>query len=55
MHWKNEFLAAGEKTKVLVVISFNKEEDIETIISMGFKEGFTAALTNLDELLKKGV
>jgi uncharacterized protein YndB with AHSA1/START domain len=53
MHWKNTFLAENEETKVVVEITFEKEADIEKIIEMGFKEGFTMAHDNLDELLEK--
>lgn len=54
MSWKNEFFAEGEATKVVVNITFEKEEDIQTIIEMGFQEGFTAAMTNLDHYLATG-
>jgi uncharacterized protein YndB with AHSA1/START domain len=53
MHWKNEFRADGESTKVIIEISFKTVEDMDKIIEMGFKEGFTAAHGNLDELLEK--
>lgn len=54
MSWNNEFFADGSATKVIVNITFEKEEDIQTIIEMGFKEGFAAALTNLDQYLETG-
>ncbi|MBK8505917.1 MAG: SRPBCC domain-containing protein [Saprospiraceae bacterium] len=53
MHWKNKFLSENEETKVVVEITFEKEEDIEKIIEMGFNEGFTMAHGNLDELLER--
>ena len=53
MHWKNEFSTTTEGTKVEVEITFDSEADMDTIISMGFEEGFTAAHGNLDELLQK--
>lgn len=53
MRWKNTFQDEGKNTRVRVEISFDKEEDIDKIIDMGFKEGFTAAHGNLDELLKQ--
>ena len=53
MHWKNEFIKTDEGTRVKVEISFNKEGDIEKILALGFEQGFTAALGNLDELLEK--
>ena len=51
MAWKNEFSKTGNGTKVTVEITFASEADLEKIIEMGFKEGFTAAHRNLDELL----
>ncbi len=53
MHWKNTFHKVKDSTKVHIEITFAKVEDMEKIIEMGFKEGFTAAHTNLDELLAK--
>lgn len=53
MHWVNEFSQTSEGTKVKVTISFDSEADLEKILEMGFKEGFTAAHNNLDELLQK--
>jgi len=53
MNWKNEFSKTGTGTKVEVEIKFSSEADIEKILELGFEEGFTAALGNLDELLKK--
>ncbi|WP_339606666.1 SRPBCC domain-containing protein [uncultured Roseivirga sp.] len=54
MTWKNTFTSENNETKVTVEISFEREEDMEKIIEMGMKEGFSAALENLDELLAKG-
>ncbi len=54
MSWHNEFHPEGETTKVVVNITFEKEEDIRTIMEMGFREGFTAAMTNLDHYLATG-
>jgi uncharacterized protein YndB with AHSA1/START domain len=53
MRWKNSFSKSGNGTRVDVVITFDSEEDLNKIIEMGFKEGFAAAHTNLDELLAK--
>lgn len=53
MHWKNVFVPENGQTKVEVTITFTSEADLEKIIEMGFKEGFTAAHGNLDELLQK--
>ena len=55
MHWKVVFNKSANGTKVEVEIKFDSEADMEKIIEMGFKEGFAAAHTNLDELLAKGI
>ncbi|MBA9076900.1 SRPBCC domain-containing protein [Rufibacter quisquiliarum] len=49
--WKNTFTAKGDSTVVHVRMQFEKLEDLETIIQMGFKEGFTAGLENLDQYI----
>jgi uncharacterized protein YndB with AHSA1/START domain len=49
--WTNTFSEAENTTTVSVSIQYDKYEDIEVIMQMGFKEGFTMALGNLDELL----
>jgi len=49
MQWHNEFEDRGTDTVVHVHISFHKPEDLETIVNMGFKEGFTMGMGNLDE------
>lgn len=51
MHWGVEFSKSGKTTKVEITITYQSQEDMEKIMEMGFKEGFTAALGNLDELL----
>lgn len=51
MHWKKQFEPSGEATTVNIQISFDTAEDMEAIIKMGFQEGFTAGLNNLDEYL----
>jgi uncharacterized protein YndB with AHSA1/START domain len=53
MHWENVFVSTATGTKVNVIITYKSKEDMEKLISMGFKEGFAAAHNNLDELLKK--
>ncbi len=50
-HWTNRFEAAGDTTNVTVELAFDTEADLEKIVAMGFKEGFTMGLSNLDELL----
>jgi PhnB protein len=39
---------------VSIEIAYEQLEDLEKIIELGFKEGFTAALENLDELISAG-
>ncbi len=52
MRWNNKFAAnEEERTMVNVEVSFDKLEDLDKIIEMGFKEGFTMGMTNLDEYL----
>lgn len=50
--WENNFSGQGEKTIVNILLSFNTLEDLEKIIEMGFKEGFTMGFNQLDEVLK---
>lgn len=51
--WTNAFTEADGKTTVSVSIQYDKYEDIQQIMEMGFQEGFTMALGNLDELLEQ--
>lgn len=55
MTWNNTFSEANDSTKVDVLVSFDDLADLEKVIEMGFKEGFTAAMGNLDELLEQHV
>lgn len=53
--WRNSYYSIGDgKTKVTVEATYKSLEDLETVIQMGFQEGFTMALQNLDELLNNG-
>jgi uncharacterized protein YndB with AHSA1/START domain len=49
--WENRFEENGGSTVVNMVLKYERLEDLEKIMEMGFKEGFTAGLGNLDELL----
>ncbi|SFF02382.1 PhnB protein [Chitinophaga sp. CF118] len=51
MDWRKEFSQTGDDTTVKVEVTFAKDSDMETIIKMGFQEGFTAGLSNLDHYL----
>lgn len=50
--WKNEFSEEEDSTMVTILLHFDSLEDMETILQMGFKEGFTAGLENLDQYIK---
>ena len=50
--WKVEFDESSITTTLVSVdIEYDSSEDLEKILEMGFIEGFSAALQNLDELL----
>lgn len=51
--WTNDFTENAATTTVNITISYEKLEDLEMIVEMGFKEGFTMGMDNLDELLLK--
>lgn len=52
--WLNTFtLVESDKTLISVVGTYEKLSDLEMVIEMGFKEGFTMALEQLDNVLKK--
>ena len=50
-HWDNKFVAVGDKTKVVVDLSFDEEASFKMLVEMGFEGGFTMGLNQLDELL----
>ncbi len=50
--WENKFKDGGEETLVHILLTFDTLNDLEQIIAMGFKEGFTSGLENLDQYLK---
>ena len=49
--WISLFIDEGENTLVDMTLTFDKLEDLEQTIAMGFKEGFAMGLDQLDELL----
>lgn len=49
--WSLNFDETNELTKVSIEIRHNSLTDLEQIIQMGFKEGFTMTLNDLDNLL----
>jgi PhnB protein len=50
--WSNTFVENGGTTTVNVVTKYESLADLEKIIEMGFKEGFTMALENLDQYIE---
>ncbi len=46
--WTNSFIGNDQTSFVNIVIQYQEPGDLEKIIALGFKEGFTAALDNLD-------
>jgi PhnB protein len=49
--WDIQFSSQGEDTMVRVTLSFEKFEHLEQLIQMGFKEGFTLGMDQLDKWL----
>lgn len=49
MYWNQKFSQTGDSATVTVEISFDSPEDMDMFLKLGFQEGFTAGLTNLDE------
>lgn len=52
MHWQNVFSSVSGKTTVYITITVDTLETLEKIMQMGFKEGFTMGLDQLEALLK---
>jgi PhnB protein len=50
--FENEFSKTNGKTLVTITSKYASPEMLEKIIEMGFKEGFTMALENLDHYLE---
>lgn len=51
MNWTNTFTATTTISTVSVVLKFDTIDQLENIIKMGFQEGFTMGLNQLDNLL----
>jgi uncharacterized protein YndB with AHSA1/START domain len=49
--WHITFHDQGDSTMVKAKLSFDTLKDLETIVAMGFQEGFAAAHENLDRYL----
>lgn len=50
--WTNNFSETGEITTVNITIQYESLEELEKIIEVGFKEGFTMAMQNLDQYIE---
>lgn len=50
--WTNNFSESGEITTVNITIQYESLEELEKIIEVGFKEGFTMAMQNLDQYIE---
>ncbi len=48
--WDVSFQEKNENTLVIIQLNFETLEDLEKLVEMGFKEGFTMAMENLDEI-----
>ncbi len=51
-HWTNSFTENGNTTTVNIQVQYQSVEDMEKIMSLGFKEGFTMAMENLDQYIE---
>ena len=51
IHWKISYHKTAIVTYVEVEMTFRSEADIQTMLDMGFEEGFSMAYENLDALL----
>lgn len=49
--WEIKFTEVNNRVLVTITSTFDKPEDLEQTIEMGFKEGFTMGLSQLEELL----
>ncbi|OSZ82682.1 ATPase [Chitinophagaceae bacterium IBVUCB1] len=50
--WEVSFTDKGENTLVTTIVKYNSLADLEKILEMGMKEGLTATLQQLDELIQ---
>lgn len=51
-HWTNVFSEQSETTTVNITIAYESLEALEKVIEVGFKEGFTMAMQNLDQYIE---
>jgi PhnB protein len=50
-HWTNIFREKDDTTLVTITTTYESLADLEKIVAMGFEEGFTMALENLDQYI----
>jgi uncharacterized protein YndB with AHSA1/START domain len=50
-HWDNKFVALGDKSKVVIDITFDDEATITMLTNMGFEGGTAMSFAQLDEFL----
>lgn len=50
-HWTHSFAGEEDSTTVRIRIQYESLEQLEKIIEMGFREGFTSAMENLDQYI----
>lgn len=50
-NWMIRFADKDSNSMVETIITYNSLQDLETVLQMGMKEGLTATLTSLDDLL----
>jgi len=50
--WTNVFSKLGENSIVNITLQYESLEDLEKVIQLGFKEGFTMAMENLDKYME---
>jgi uncharacterized protein YndB with AHSA1/START domain len=53
MNWENLFYEENGITKVTNIITFSQEEDMKQILEMGFEEGYSIGLNQLNDLLNQ--
>jgi uncharacterized protein YndB with AHSA1/START domain len=53
MNWNNKFYEENGITKVINLISFTEQNDMKQILEMGFEEGYSMGLNQLNDLLNK--
>ncbi|MFN8355845.1 MAG: SRPBCC domain-containing protein [Spirosomataceae bacterium] len=49
--WQNTFISKGNKVEVDILLTFDTLADLQKTLDMGFKEGFSVGLQQLDSLL----